>query len=207
MCHENVGKRRALSLDKHLQASLDQGCALRKHVDQPKLPSPDGGGSGFRVKPCFGFGVCVCAEHTQGMFLFQKLAAYMRRVCWKSKDKDTKKVTMSAARRVLEDSRMVLQLSAGVLLDAKLSSLEDHLLSGGSDEPSPGTQVIVRFLHIGRIHLTSFHFAGTEVVRADTVPGVHDENVLYVRFTGRDEDFKTDMQVFLGCTVCLTSRY
>ena len=141
----------------------------------------------------------MCADRTQGMNFFKKLAFYMRRVCWKRKDKGTNKVTMSQARRVLEESRVVLQVSAGVLPEVAMSSLEDQLLSGEQPgSPDPGTEETVRFLHVGRINLRSYHFAATELARAETLPGVHKENVLYVRSTGKNEDVKTDMQVFSG---------
>ena len=200
MCEENIGKRRQLSLDKNLQTSLERRCTLLKHDAQQPLPSSSSDGNSWRLKECFGFGVCVCAENTHGMAFFQNLAGHLRRVCWKRKDKKSKKVSMSEARRILEESRMVLQICAVASKEAAIDNWEDALLSDKPATVNPGAEENVRYLHVGRINLSSYHFAVTELVRAETVPGIHDENVVYVRGTGDDADVKTDVQVLAGCS-------
>ena len=143
---ESSSEKKDLTLAKKLQDKMSTMSRLYYHGEQQ--PIKESRASGYRVKPCFKLGVCVCGENRAVGQVCQRLSKYMMAHFPLLKEKVDGKKKFSEARTLLRDRMVVLRFQQ---IDPE-TEVQHH------DRPQ-AVQPTDRFAHVGHINFNSWHFS------------------------------------------------
>ena len=146
---DSGAKKKGVALAQKLQEKMSKMSHVYYHAEQP--PIKEARASGYRTKPCFKLGVCVCGENRALGQFCQNLSKYMMAHFVLLKEKVDGKRKFSDARTLLRNRMVVLRFQC---FDPGEDLQQQEMPLSKQIHPTD------RFLHIGHINFNSWHFCG-----------------------------------------------
>ena len=144
---DSGAKKKDVALAQKLQEKMSKMSHVYYHNEQP--PIKEARACGYRTKPCFKLGVCVCGENRALGQFCQHLSKYMMAHFVLLKEKVDGKRKFSDARTLLRNRMVVLRFQC---FDPGEDLQQQEMPLSKQIRPTD------RFMHIGHVNFNSWHF-------------------------------------------------